>query len=56
MGPKKPRKPKKEPEVQDELTNMTYQDLMTQLQLEKDKYNEFKTKRNYVQMDRDMVE
>lgn len=49
--------PKKPPaEIEDEFTKMTAQELTQNLQIFKDKVNELKQKRNYIQMDRDMVQ
>ena len=54
MPPK--RKPKKEEEPDDEFLRMTPAELEHNLQLYKERCNDIKTKRNYVQMDRDMVQ
>lgn len=52
MAPKK----KKEEEEDDEFMKMTATDLDTDLKLRKERVGEVKSKRNYIQMDRDMVE
>ncbi|CAD8078000.1 unnamed protein product [Paramecium sonneborni] len=55
MPPKpKPKKAPQEPE--DEFTKMTAQELTQNLQIFRDKLTELKQKRNYIQMDRDMVQ
>lgn len=53
MGPKKP---KKEEEPDDEFMKMIASELESNLKLFKEKVGEIKSKRNYIQMDRDMVE
>ena len=52
MAPKK----KKEEEEDDEFMKMTATELDTDLKLRKERVGEVKSKRNYIQMDRDMVE
>lgn len=51
-----PKKPKKEEEPDDEFMKMPAADLQQNLTLFKDRINDLKSKRNYIQMDRDMVE
>lgn len=50
-----PKKPKKEEEPDDEFMKMSASDLQQNLTLFKDRLNDLKSKRNYIQMDRDMV-
>ena len=52
MGPKRP---KKEEEPDDEFIKMIAPELEGNLKLYKDKVGDVKSKRNYIQMDRDMV-
>ena len=54
MAPKK--KPKKEEEPDDEFMKMAPTELEQRLGLFKEKCNDIKAKRNYVQMDRDMIQ
>lgn len=51
-----PRKPKKEEEPDDEFMKMIGPELEANLRLFKEKVGDIKSKRNYIQMDRDMVE
>ena len=51
-----PRRAKKEEEPDDEFMKMTATDLETDLKLRKERVADLKSKRNYIQMDRDMVE
>lgn len=51
-----PKKPKKEEEPDDEFMKMIAPELEAHLKLYKEKVGEIKSKRNYIQMDRDMVE
>lgn len=51
-----PKKPKKEQEPDDEFMKMVASQLDNNLKLMKERVNELKAKRNYIQMDRDMVE
>lgn len=53
MGPKKQ---KKEEEPDDEFMKMVAPELEGNLRLFKEKVADIKSKRNYIQMDRDMVE
>jgi hypothetical protein len=52
----KVKKQRIEPEPDDEFMKMDYQQLQTQISNSKEKYLDLKTRRNYYQMDRDMVE
>ncbi len=45
-----------EPEPDDEFMKMDYQGLQNSIVTQKEKYLDLKTRRNYYQMDRDMVE
>ncbi|KAL4496407.1 hypothetical protein ABPG72_014637 [Tetrahymena utriculariae] len=57
MPPKKAKgKKKKEEEPNDEYMSMTGADLSQTLEKLKERVNEMRTNRNYIQMDRDMVE
>jgi len=56
MPPRKPKKGNQEVEPVDDFTPMPANDLQTQLNLLKEKVNDMRSKRNYIQMDRDMVE
>ncbi|EAS01688.1 growth-arrest-specific microtubule-binding protein (macronuclear) [Tetrahymena thermophila SB210] len=57
MPPKKAKgKKKKEEEPDDEYKSMTGADLTQTLEKLKERVNEMRTNRNYIQMDRDMVE
>ncbi|KAL4463071.1 hypothetical protein ABPG74_007072 [Tetrahymena malaccensis] len=57
MPPKKAKgKKKKEEEPNDEYMAMTGADLSSTLEKLKERVNEMRTNRNYIQMDRDMVE
>ena len=51
-----PPKKKKQEEEDDEFMKMTATELDTDLKLRKERVAEVKSKRNYIQMDRDMVE
>ena len=51
-----PKKPKKEVEPEDEFTPLSGAELSGALRLKKDKVNDVRTKRNYIQQDRDKVE
>lgn len=53
MGPKKP---KKEEEPDDEFMKMNAPVLESNLKLYKERVSDLKSKRNYIQMDRDTVE
>ena len=50
-----PRRAKKEEEPDDEFMKMTATELETDLKLRKERVADLKSKRNYIQMDRDMV-
>lgn len=49
-------KPKVEQEPQDDLTAMPQQELQKQLFTLRDRHYDLKSKRNYTQMERDMIE
>jgi hypothetical protein len=58
MSKKAPTKKKVriEPEPDDDFMKMDYQQIQNSIATSKEKYLDLKTRRNYYQMDRDMVE
>lgn len=56
MVKKKSKKPKEEVEPEDEYMKMDYKTLGTNLEQLKEKYSDIKSKRNYIQQDRDIIE
>ena len=50
-----PRRQRREEEEDDEFMRMTAIELDSDLKLRKEKVADMKSKRNYIQMDRDMV-
>ena len=53
---KKSKKVKEEVEPEDEYMKMDYKTLGTNLEQLKEKYGDIKSKRNYIQQDRDIIE
>jgi len=55
-NPRGKKKQKIEPEPDDEFMKMDYPQLQNSIVSQKEKYEDLKSRRNYYQMDRDMVE
>lgn len=56
MPPRKKKAPKVEVEPDDAFMKMDYKTLSQNVEQLKEKYADIKSKRNYIQLDRDMIE